>query len=320
MAIAGCALDKQGAPSLTGPSELALSVTTSADPDVLTQDGQSRSQIKMMVRGANGQPDSTPRQMRLDIVVGGQVVDFGTLSSKSVFTGSDGTAMVLYTAPPAPAKSSGGPDPVVAIVITPVGWNYGNTTERNVLIRLTAPGVILPPNGTPVPKFVASPTTPRVGDKVTFDASTSTDDGTIVSYAWNFGDGDSATGVIASNRYELAGSYNVTLTVTDDRGLKATTAPTTITVGPTDAPTADFSVSPETAKVGQAVFVNGSLSKAAAGHRVDKYEWDFGDGGSGSGVTFSHVYTAVGTYSIVLKVTDDFGLEHAVVKTVTIIP
>lgn len=319
MAIAGCALDKQGAPSLTGPSELALSLTTTASPDVITQDGQSQSTIQVVARDANGQAVNG-MGFRVETAVGGLTVDFGTLSSKSVATGGDGRASVTYTAPPAPPASSSGADAIVTVVITPVGQNYGNTMQRNVLIRLTRPGVIQPPNGTPVPRFVASPTTPRVGDKVTFDASTSTDDGTIVSYAWNFGDGDSATGVVASNRYELAGSYNVTLTVTDDRGLKATTAPTSITVGPTDAPTADFSISPETAKIGQAVFVNGSLSKAAAGHTVVGYTWDFGDGGSGSGVTSSHVYTTVGTYSIVLKVVDDFGLEHAVVKTVTIIP
>jgi len=52
-----------------------------------------------------------------------------------------------------------------------------------------------------------------------FNGSTSSDaDGSIASYAWSFGDGRTGSGATASNSYAAAGSYNVTLTVTDDRG------------------------------------------------------------------------------------------------------
>lgn len=64
-----------------------------------------------------------------------------------------------------------------------------------------------------------------------FNGSSSTDsDGTIASYAWTFGDGRTATGATATNTYAAAGSYNVTLTVTDDRGATGTK---TTTVYPT---------------------------------------------------------------------------------------
>jgi PKD repeat protein len=66
----------------------------------------------------------------------------------------------------------------------------------------------------------------------TFDASGSTDpDGTITSYAWSFGNGTTATGVTANRTYAAAGTYNVSLTVTDDRGATNTTT-RAITVTP----------------------------------------------------------------------------------------
>lgn len=58
---------------------------------------------------------------------------------------------------------------------------------------------------------------------VSFNASGSTDsDGSIVSYAWTFGDGTTGSGVTASKTYAAAGTYTVTLTVTDDDGATGT--------------------------------------------------------------------------------------------------
>ena len=68
-----------------------------------------------------------------------------------------------------------------------------------------------------------------------FDGNGSTDpDGTIVSYAWTFGDGSSASGATPSNTYAAAGSYDVSLTVTDDDGATDTETRTiTVSAPPT---------------------------------------------------------------------------------------
>jgi PKD repeat protein len=70
-----------------------------------------------------------------------------------------------------------------------------------------------PANQPPVATF-ASGCTDLTCD---FDASASSDpDGDIVSYAWDFGDGSTGSGVQFSHTYTLAGTYTVVLTVTDN--------------------------------------------------------------------------------------------------------
>jgi len=82
------------------------------------------------------------------------------------------------------------------------------------------------PNQPPVASFSYSPQNPVVNETITFDASASTDpDGNITSYEWDFGDGNvtNTTHEILNHSYSEAGSYEVTLTVTDDDGVTNST-------------------------------------------------------------------------------------------------
>lgn len=78
----------------------------------------------------------------------------------------------------------------------------------------------------PTATFDANTTTVASGTPISFDASGSTDGGSIDDYAWSFGDGMSATGSTATHTYTDPGSYDVTLTVTDDDGVTNTTTRT----------------------------------------------------------------------------------------------
>ncbi len=72
-------------------------------------------------------------------------------------------------------------------------------------------------NELPVAEFSISPANPTVGETVYFNASLSTDpDGQIIGWSWNFGDGATASGPEASHIYDVAGTYTVTLKVTDN--------------------------------------------------------------------------------------------------------
>ena len=81
-----------------------------------------------------------------------------------------------------------------------------------------------PESVSPVASFTYSPLAPQVNDTIAFDASGCSDtDGTIVSYVWDFGDGETSSSQNPTHAYALEGSYSVTLTVTDDDGLTDTT-------------------------------------------------------------------------------------------------
>jgi PKD repeat protein len=78
-------------------------------------------------------------------------------------------------------------------------------------------------NKAPSAKYSVTKTSGPAPLSVDFDASESTDqDGTIASYTWAFGDGETGTGKTASHEYAAAGTYNAILTVTDNLGTTST--------------------------------------------------------------------------------------------------
>lgn len=323
IAAAGCTTKESTPPELTGPSELGLSVKVTATPDVLTMDGVSQSAVVVEARNDQSQPVGN-LGLRAEVVVGGQIADVGRLSSKTAVTGGDGRATFTYTAPlGAQSGNSDGGDSIVSVRVIPSGNDYSNAIPRSVDIRLVPQGVILPPPNTPVARFRSSPSAPTEGQAVQFDASDSIDiiecpsnatsvdqctgtRSTLVDYAWDFGDGARGNGVRTSHSYSATGSYTVTLTVTNSRGVQASTS-AFVAVGASATPTAAFTVSPSTPAVNQSVFFNASGSKAAAGRTLVNYDWTFGDGGTASGVNVSRRYSRTGSFTVTLTVTDDIG-------------
>jgi len=85
--------------------------------------------------------------------------------------------------------------------------------------------------GRPIAGFTYSPESPLVGDTVTFNASTSNDpDGYIMSYEWDFGDGNTGTGMIVDHVYTAVDEYMVTLRVKDNDTRTDTTTKSIIPV------------------------------------------------------------------------------------------
>jgi PKD repeat protein len=313
-----CTVQKTTAPDPSGVSELALRVALQVTPDSILQDGASQAVLVIDAADAEGRP-SRGLALRVELEFNGVIQDFGTLSAKTVITGEDGRARVTYTAPPRPSEPSEQGN-VVTFRVTPVGNDYTGEIRRTASLRLVTPGVLLPPNSGPVPDFTFSPASPLPLTDIVFDASRTVDEGnpcgSACTYRWEFGDGESGTGIFVKHQYRTLGTYQVRLSVTDARGATATIAQP-ITVGPAVAPTASFVWTPTTIATGQTIFFNAEASKAAPGRRLVSYDWDYG-GRTATGVTTSRAYDSPGTYTVTLTVTDDAGEKATVSNTLTV--
>ena len=316
----GCTLKKQETPSLTGPSELGTSVSVSVAPDILTQDGGSQSLVTVTAFDQNGKPLRN-LSLRSEIMVGGVVADFGTLSARSIVTGTDGRATLVYTAPAAPAGPAVDTGTTVSISVTPLGTDFANSFPRIATIRLVPPGVVVPPDGLQ-PSFTFTPNAPQDHQTVLFDACSDPQrpcapaNNPVATYSWDFGDGKSASGKSVSHAYSEAGTYVATLRLTDQVGRSASTTQS-LTVSAAGGPTAAFEFSPSDPLINQPVNFNAGPSSAQPGRRIASYTWDFGDGTFGSGEITSHSYSLPRSYKVVLTVTDDTGKKSTASQAVS---
>jgi len=334
LTLTGCVAHQVEPPPLSGPSDLALSLSVTASPETINQDGASQSRITISAIGPDGKAKAS-LPVRVDMALSGVAQDFGTLSARSVVTNTDGKAFVVYTAPPSPVGGitgtcygvAGTCVDIVATASESGSGTFVTAAPASGMIRLVPPGVILPPTGTPKAAFAFLPPNGiLVGNSVNFDASTScatdpsgacSSTSTLVSYAWNFGDGATGTGVTTTHVFTSSGTFVVTLTVTSDRGVSASTSQT-VSVGLPAAPSADFTVSPAAPVAGQNVFFNADISKSTPGHNITQFNWNFGDGATGSGITVTHVFEQPATYTIVLSVLDDTGQKSTKNVSLTI--
>jgi len=140
-------------------------------------------------------------------------------------------------------------------------------------------------------------------EKADFDASNSFDsDGDALTYSWDFGDGQTATGKKVSHKYGRGGVYKATLTVNDNTRTDCSAVKETIVVDVNSSPAANISAD-DIACVDELVKFNGTKSADPDGDKLI-YTWDFGDGNTASGNNVKHSYLTGGLYKATLFVDD----------------
>ena len=219
-----CVVHQTTEPPLSGPSELAQSVSVTVSPDTLslgtsaTSAGQA-AVVAVRVRDRNGSPLSD-RTVRVDELVGGAPSSCGTLAQHNLQTDANGIAKTTFTAPglPMPQPECQGFTNPVTIAATVVGSDFQTALPQVATIRLVEPTVISVPGAIAV-NFIVSPNPAVVNSQVSFsDAGSSSPGHTIVSFRWDFSDGVTKFGSAVQHDFNSVGAFTATLTVTDDIG------------------------------------------------------------------------------------------------------
>lgn len=141
----------------------------------------------------------------------------------------------------------------------------------------------------------------RRGVPIPFHGSGQDPDGTVVSYEWFFGDGANSSGQNVTHAYTAPGDYTVTLVVRDNDGSYGT-----------DTARVHINSPPYILSMGQRPGASGMTFTAKASDpdgndTILRYEWDFGDGATGTGVSPTHHYNSTGTFRVVCTVFDPLG-------------
>lgn len=102
-------------------------------------------------------------------------------------------------------------------------FNNTSNYRAQATLKVKAAAPVAAPNQAPIVSVTADIQTGRSPLTVQFKSNATDSDGRIVSYLWNFGDGNTSTEANPKHVYVIEGNYTVTLTVTDDKGATAST-------------------------------------------------------------------------------------------------
>ena len=150
------------------------------------------------------------------------------------------------------------------------------------------------------------------------DASLSLDpDGEIRSYKWDFGDGNTDSGLQCSHTYLDDGEYTICLDVKDQRGVRTQTEQVVTVLNSPPIPRIEASLRNGSSPPVMDFSAGGSTD---ADGEIASYRWDFGDGTVELGQDVSHEYdiTGEGTFEVTLAVVDDDGAEAIASVTVAV--
>ena len=172
----------------------------------------------------------------------------------------------------------------------------------------TAPCTVIaaptPPPQSPIAE-VNGPYSGEEDESISFSSEGSHDpDGYLVEYHWDFGDGQISTSANPSHTYEEAGTYTVTLRVTDNQG--ATDMSTIVCIISMKANLAPISKvnGPYRGKTNEVISFSSEGSYDPDGYLVE-YRWEFGDGTVSFEENPTHTYANKGEYTVTLIVKDD---------------
>ena len=264
-----------------GGTSGAFTVTVTADRTQLAMGSTEPARIRVTAKNADGTPAPDGTAVRINTSLG----SFGSDAA--------GQPVQLVTRTlaggVAEAELFAGDKTGVAVVLAQVGTSTGQ-------LNLS----IVTPSPKPAADFIF-----EVSNLTVLFTNASTGDPT--TFAWKFGDGTTSTAENPLHAYAAAGTYSVTLTVTNSTGSSTKSKFVTVQAGSTL--TASFVFETNGLNV---LFTDTSTGEPSS------WDWDFGDGRTSTARHPSHAYAAPGSYAVSLRVSNVFGVTSTASRFVTV--
>jgi len=201
-------------------------------------------------------------------------------------------------------------------------WGASDTYSQSIDISTVAAQQIV---------FDYSPIKPVAGSSIQFGAQNTIIPGsTIASYAWDFGDSSSGTGVSPTHTYSSAGTYTVGLTVTDSASHTFMTSQMVVVVSSTSSPTLRLSVQDSeslTDVTNSGTYTGTSFPETVhlsvigtsnSNTFIKKATWDLGNGETAFGPDIEYTYKTPGTYNISVTGYDGNNASSSATATIVI--
>lgn len=160
----------------------------------------------------------------------------------------------------------------------------------------------------PVPDFNVLDVTPCTNNLISFENITPGNYGSVISWNWDFGDGNISTDENPTHQFATAGTYNVKL----QASIPGCTTETNISVDVLEGASVNYNFSND-CLTNAITFTNQTTGAGITG-----YQWDFGDGVNSTLENPQHTYTAPGDYTITLTVDNNIGCSVTNTKSITI--
>ncbi|MFT5919262.1 MAG: PKD repeat protein [Granulosicoccus sp.] len=222
---------------------------------------------------------------------------------------SSGAGTLSYTWDLGNGNTSTGENPAASyfdpgsytITLTITNGTESDTESKTAYIEVFTP---------PTPLTTPSQTLGCYPMDVAFADNSTPGSSPISTWSWDFGDGGTSTFQNPTNSYGLAGTFDVTLLLTDENGCSGNTTFNDLIETNDNTPTAFFSADP-TLSCNPPVDVNFANSSFGGTGNLS-YSWHFGDGQSSTTSSPTNTYNTAGLYTISLMATDQLGCSDSV--------
>lgn len=132
----------------------------------------------------------------------------------------------------------------------------------------------------------SGPATLNPNEAGTFNATVNDDATQPLEVRWDFADGNTASGLMATHSFERSGSYNVTVTASNQKSTDSAVCSVTVL----EPPTCQIAASPASLSMCTQPLPTVSFRPSVTGSTPITYSWNFGDGGTSSQAQASHTY------------------------------